>query len=204
MDGTAGADSMTDRVAGADVRAHEIILGGFGGQGIKVISSLLAQAAHEAGRHAMMYNIYAAAIRGGPIFCTVIVADRPPAGGPTTTAPTAVLAMDPNTVDVYEGTIRPGGTLVVNSSLVTRPPRRDDLNVVRVPTNEIAEEIGDIRYTGMVGLGALIEHTGVVRIDTVLRCLEKTLPAYRHHMIPANEQALRRGAACQGSLARSA
>jgi hypothetical protein len=73
MDGVAGADTVTDRLAGAGSRAHEIILGG---QGIKVISSLLAQAAHEAGRHAMMYNIYAAAIRGGPIFCTVLVADR--------------------------------------------------------------------------------------------------------------------------------
>jgi 2-oxoglutarate ferredoxin oxidoreductase subunit gamma len=179
--------------------SHEMILGGFGGQGIKVISGLLAQAAHHAGKHAMMYNIYAAAIRGGPIFCTVIVSDREPAGAPTTTAPTAVLAMDPNTVDVYAGVIRPGGTLVVNSSLVERALDRDDINVVLVPTNQIAEEIGDIRYTGMVGLGALIGHTGVVTLDAVLSCLEKTLPPYRHHMIPANERALRRGAECMGT-----
>lgn len=183
---------------------HEIIVGGFGGQGMKVIAALLAQAVHEAGKHATMYNIYAAAIRGGPIFCTVIVADEPIVGGPTTTSPTAVLAMDETTVEVYEPVIRPGGTLVVNSSLVRRQPARDDINVVMVPTNEIAEELGDVRFTGMVGLGALIAHTGVVSLEAVTSCLEKTLPPYRHHMIPANEAALRRGAKCSGSLARSA
>lgn len=184
------------------MRGHEIILGGFGGQGVKVISALLAQAAHHAGKHAMMYNIYAAAIRGGPIFCTVLVSDREIPGAPTTVAPTAVLAMDQNTVDVYEGAIRPAGTLVVNSSLAHRAPARTDLNVVLVPTNDIADAIGDIRYTGMVGLGALIEGTGVVTVEAVVRCLQKTLPSYRHHTIPANEEALRRGAERAATLPR--
>ena len=178
------------------MRRHEIVLGGFGGQGIKVIASLLGQAVHAAGGHAMMYNIYAAAIRGGPIFCTVVAGDGSLTGGPTTTRPTAVLAMDPNTVDVYGPAIQPGGVLVVNSSLDPRRPERPDLTTVLVPTNQIAEELGDIKYTGMVGLGALIEATGVVSFDAVGRCLRQTLPAYRHHTIPANEQALCRGAAC--------
>jgi 2-oxoglutarate ferredoxin oxidoreductase subunit gamma len=143
----------------------------------------------------MMYNIYAAAIRGGPIFCTVRVGDEPLTGGPVTTAPTAVLAMDPNTVAVYGPTIRPGGLLVVNTSLAPEPSARDDVQVVAVPTNAVAEELGDIRYTGMVGLGALIGGTGVVTFDAVRSCLQKTLPSYRHHMIPANLEALRRGAA---------
>jgi 2-oxoglutarate ferredoxin oxidoreductase subunit gamma len=185
------------------VTHHEVILGGFGGQGVKVISSLLAQAAHGDGKHAIMYNIYAAAIRGGPIFCTVIVADTPIAGGPTTTRPTAVLAMDPNTVQVYAPVIRPGGTLVINSSLVPDRPDRNDLQVVLVPTNEIADAIGDMRYTGMVGLGALIEGTGVVTLGAVRASLERTLPPYRHHMIPDNLEALRRGAARVGAAAPS-
>ena len=178
---------------------HAIILGGFGGQGLKVIGALLAQAAHQAGKQAMMYNIYAAAIRGGPIFCTVIVSDEPILGAPTTLSPTAVLAMDENTVEVYERLMRSGGTLVVNRSLVKRQPARADIDVVMVPTNEIAEELGDIKFASMVGLGALIGHTGVVPLEAIRRCLERTLPAYRHHMIPANERALRRGAECAGS-----
>lgn len=176
---------------------HEIILGGFGGQGVKVLSTVLAQAAHQTGKRAMMYNIYAAAIRGGPIFCTVVVSDDEIIGAPTSITPTAVLAMDPNTVTVYEDALQPGGTLVINSSLVTHTPQRRDISVVPVPTNEIAEEIGDMKYTGMVGLGALIAHTKVVPFEAVRHCLEQILPPYRHHMIPANEQALRRGAACQ-------
>ncbi len=183
---------------------HEIVLGGFGGQGIKVIATLLAQAAHHDGKQAMMYNIYAAAIRGGPIYCTVRVSNEAILGGPTTTTPTAVLAMDPNTVQVYEDTLQPGGTLVVNSTLVADAPRREDINIVSVPTNEIAEEIGDMKYTGMVALGALAAHTGVVSLEAIGSCLEEILPPYRHHMIPANEQALRRGAACVGSLGEAA
>ena len=108
---------------------HEIVLGGFGGQGVKVIATLLAQAAHHDGKQAMMYNIYAAAIRGGPIYCTVRVSNEAILGGPTTTTPTAVLAMDPNTVQVYEDTLQPGGTLVVNSTLVADAPRREDINM---------------------------------------------------------------------------
>jgi 2-oxoglutarate ferredoxin oxidoreductase subunit gamma len=180
---------------------HEIVLGGFGGQGIKVIAALLAQAAHHEGKHAAMYNIYAAAIRGGPIFCTVLVSDQPLAGGPVTTAPTAVLAMDPNTVAVYGPTVRPGGILVVNTSLARETVARADIGVVAVPTNEIAEEVGDIRYTGMVGLGALIGATRVVGLDAITSGLRSTLPAYRHHMIPANLLALQRGAECAGVLA---
>ncbi|MDP6706510.1 MAG: 2-oxoacid:acceptor oxidoreductase family protein [Alphaproteobacteria bacterium] len=183
---------------------HEIILGGFGGQGVKVIATLLAQAAHRDGSQAMMYNIYAAAIRGGPIYCTVRVSDEAILGGPTTTAPTAVLAMDPDTIAVYEDAVQPDGTLVFNSSLVKLPPRRQDLNLVAVPTNEIAEEIGDMRYTGMVGLGALAAHTGVVSLEAIRSCLEEILPSYRHHMIPDNEQAIRRGAACVGSRGEAA
>lgn len=183
---------------------HEIVLGGFGGQGVKVIASLLAQAAHAEGRHAAMYNIYAAAIRGGPIFCTVLVSDQPLAGGPMTTAPTGVLAMDPNTVTVYGPVIRPGGVLVVNTSLAPARPARADITVVAAPTNEIAERIGDIRYTGMVGLGALIGATRVVGLDAVRSCLEHTLPSYRHHMIPANVEALQRGAECAGVMSAAA
>ncbi|GIX47467.1 MAG: 2-oxoacid:ferredoxin oxidoreductase subunit gamma [Candidatus Tectimicrobiota bacterium] len=178
---------------------HEIVLGGFGGQGIKVISTVLAHAAHLAGKQAMMYNIYAAAIRGGPIFCTVLVADEEILGGPTTTTPTAVLAMDPHTVTVYAPTLRPGGVLVLNSSLVSQPPPRADLTVVCVPTNAIAEALGDMRYTGMVGLGALIAATGVVPLEAVHGCLEQILPPYRHHTIATNMEALRRGAACTDS-----
>jgi len=183
---------------------HEIVLGGFGGQGVKIIASLLAQAAHAEGRHAAMYNIYAAAIRGGPIFCTVVVSDEPLRGGPVTTAPTSVLAMDPNTVAVYGPEIRSGGVLVVNTSLVPAAPARSDITIVSAPTNEIAESIGDIRYTGMVGLGALIGATRVVGLDAVRSCLEQTLPSYRHHMIPANVDALQRGAACAGAVMAAA
>ena len=187
----------------ADAIVHDIVLGGFGGQGVKVIATLLAQAAHHDGKHAMMYNIYAAAIRGGPIHCTVRVSDQAILGGPTTTAPTAVLAMDPDAMRVYEDAMRPGGTLVVNSTLVSDHPRRNDLNVVSVPTNEIAGEIVDMKYTGMVALGALAAHTGVVSLEAIGSCLEQILPSYRHHMIPDNVQALQRGAACPGSLGPS-
>lgn len=173
---------------------HEIILGGFGGQGVKVLAALLARAADHVGKHAAMYNIYAAAIRGGPIFCTVVVDDEPLQCAPTTIRPTAVLAMDGNTVEMYGPVITPGGVLVTNTSLRAPNPGRSDIRVVKVPTTAVAEALGDVKYTGMVALGALVAATGVVPPDAVPACLAQTLPAYRHGMIAANEAALGRGA----------
>lgn len=175
---------------------HEIVLGGFGGQGIKVIGALLAQGVHRTGRQVALYTIYAAAIRGGPIFCTVIADEQPLLGAPTTTSPTAVLAMDPNTVGVYGPVLRPGGVLVVNTSLAAPPSKRTDVVVVGVPTSEIAEELGDIRYASMVALGALAEAAGVVSLEALHAVLEDLLPAHRRHMAAGNQEALRRGARC--------
>lgn len=173
---------------------HEVVMGGFGGQGVKSIASLLGRSADKAGLHAMMYNLYGAAIRGGAIFCNIVIGDEPLVGAPTTTHPTALLAMDANTADVYLPLVVTGGTAVLNTSLVTAPPERGDVRTIRVPASEIAEEIGDFKLSGMVALGALAADIGVVDIDTIADCLAATLKPGRHYLLEANRVALARGA----------
>ena len=176
------------------VMRQDIVMGGFGGQGVKTIATLLGQAANSAGLHAAMYTVYGAAIRGGAIYCYTAVSDQPLLGAAVTTFPSAVLAMDERTLLTFEQVIQPGGTLVINSSLTERQSARKDIRVVYVPSSEIANELGNFQLCGMVALGALVAATQVVPAQTILDCLESTLPANKHHLLDGNRQALARGA----------
>ncbi|MGE0386654.1 MAG: 2-oxoacid:acceptor oxidoreductase family protein [Gammaproteobacteria bacterium] len=174
---------------------HDIVMGGFGGQGVKTIATLLGQAANRAGLHALMYNVYGAAIRGGAIYCYTAISDQPLVGAPVTTFPSAVLAMDQRSYATFEPVVQPGGTLIVNTSLVTGRSGRNDIRVVYVPSSEIADELGSFQLCGMVALGALVFATGIVSGEVILGCLETTLPATKHHLLEGNRRALARGAA---------
>src|SRR5262245_19047522 len=118
-------------------------MGGFGGQGVKTIATLLGRAANQVGLQASMYNVYGAAIRGGAIFCYTAISDVPLVGANVTTFPSAVLAMDERTLLTFEQVVQPAGTLVVNTSLTGVKPTREDINVVYVPSSEIANELGN-------------------------------------------------------------
>ena len=172
---------------------QDIVMGGFGGQGVKTIATLLGQAANRIGRHTAMYTIYGAAIRGGAIYCYTAVSDQPLVGAVVTTYPSAVLAMDERTLTTFEQVVQPGGTLVINSSLTERKSTRKDIRVIYVPSSEIANELGNFQLCGMVALGALVAATQVVPSQDILDCLESTLPVTKHHLLEGNRQALARG-----------
>jgi len=115
----------------------EIILAGFGGQGVLLIGKLLAYAGLRAGREVTWLPAYGPEMRGGTCNCTVVLSDRP-VGSPISKSPHALIALNLPSLDKFEGTVRPGGIIVVNSSLINRLPRRTDVIVVPVPANEIA------------------------------------------------------------------
>jgi 2-oxoglutarate ferredoxin oxidoreductase subunit gamma len=94
----------------------------------------------------------------------------------------------------FEKTIRRNGQLFVNTSLVHEAPTREDLTRIEVKANDIAEQLGDIRVSNMVMLGAFLKKTGVVALDSVLAALREVLPQRRHSLMPLNENALKRGA----------
>lgn len=172
----------------------EIIISGFGGQGVLFAGQLLAYAALDRGRHVTWIPSYGPEMRGGTAHCVVIVSDEE-IGSPIVRNPQAAIVMNLPSLDKYEPLVKPGGVLVVNASLVDRAPGRDDIDTVSLPAIEVAEELGDRRMANLVLLGALLERLPVLEPEAVGEALRAHLPARHQHTLEANLKAMARGAA---------
>ncbi len=171
----------------------EIIISGFGGQGILFAGQLLAYAAMDQGLEVTWIPSYGPEMRGGTANCTVIVSDEE-IGSPLVRNPKAVVAMNRPSLDKYDPLVSPGGLLIINSSIIDKTSERKDIQVVRVPANEIAEKIGDRRMTNMVILGALLANLPILPLEALEKALAEHLPERHHKLLPLNYQALREGA----------
>jgi 2-oxoglutarate ferredoxin oxidoreductase subunit gamma len=145
---------------------HEMIFAGFGGQGIMTMGTILATAGMREGKEVAWLPSYGAEQRGGTANCTVVVSDREIAS-PMVDRPSIVVVMNQPSLDKFEPKVAPGGTIFVNSSLVTRPLSRSDLKEYRVPVNEMAGEIGSPKVANMVMLAVLVAVTGMVEPATL-------------------------------------
>jgi len=180
----------------------EIIIAGFGGQGVLFAGQLMAYAALDNGMQVSWIPSYGPEMRGGTANCTVIIADEE-IGSPTVRRPQAALVFNLPSFDKYEPLVVTGGVLIANQSLINRDFLRNDLNAIMVPANDIAETIGNKRLTNMVMLGALLQALPVLSIESVQTTLETHLPQRHKHLLPLNAQALRQGAELvQNQLAR--
>jgi 2-oxoglutarate ferredoxin oxidoreductase subunit gamma len=170
---------------------NDVIMAGFGGQGILLIGKMLAYAGMHEGKEVSWLPSYGPEMRGGTCNCTVVISDRP-VGSPVIRSPRAVLAMNLPSLDKFEGDVRPGGLLLINSSLINREPARTDLTVVKVPANEIANSLGNPRAANMVALGAYLGATGAVAIAEVEAVVRETFSA-KPQLVDINLLALHRG-----------
>jgi len=170
----------------------EIIIAGFGGQGVLFAGQVLAYAAMDTGKEVTWIPSYGPEMRGGTANCTVIIADNE-IGSPLVKNPPLAIALNLPSFDKYEEVLAPGGTLIVNQSMVDRAAKRDDIHVIFVPCNEIAEEIGDKKLLNMIAVGALLTALTELSIQDVEKALEGHLPARHKHLLPKNYQALKRG-----------
>lgn len=171
----------------------EIVISGFGGQGALFAGQLLAHTALDQNLHVTWFPSYGPEMRGGTAHCTVIVSDDE-IGSPVVRNPAAVIVMNLPSLDKYEPLVAAGGTLIVNTSLVDREPAREDLQVVMVPANEIAEELGDRRLANLVMLGALMQRLGTFSLDQIGQALKRNIPERHRDLLKANLKALKRGA----------
>jgi 2-oxoglutarate ferredoxin oxidoreductase subunit gamma len=171
----------------------EIIIAGFGGQGVLFGGQLMAYAALDNGMEVSWIPSYGPEMRGGTANCTVIIADEE-IGSPTVRNPKAAVVFNLPSFDKYEPLVVPGGVLIANQSLINRDFNRSDLISIMVPANEIAESIGNKRLTNMVMLGALLQALPVLSIEAVQKTLETHLPQRHKHLLPMNVQALQQGA----------
>jgi 2-oxoisovalerate ferredoxin oxidoreductase beta subunit len=174
---------------------------GFGGQGILSLGLFLAEVGMRAGHQVSWIPSYGPEMRGGTANCTVIVADEE-IGSPLVRHPQGGVIFNLPSLDKYESTLLPGGVLVANASLINRPLRRDDLQAVLIPANEIAESLGNKRLVNVIMVGALLAKLPVLPLQAVEKALENHLPERHRKLLPLNLQALRQGAAfARGELA---
>ena len=134
--------------------------------------------------------------RGGTCNCSVVVSEEE-IGSPLVTAPSAAIVMNVPSFDRFEPRVAEGGILIYNSSLIDKQSQRDEIRTIAVPANEIADELGNARVANMVMLGAFIEATKLIKIESVEKALKEVLSERHHHLIPLNMQALERGRAYQ-------
>jgi 2-oxoglutarate ferredoxin oxidoreductase subunit gamma len=170
---------------------NDVIMAGFGGQGILLIGKMLAYAGMNEGKEVSWLPSYGPEMRGGTCNCTVVISDRA-VGSPVIQSPRAVLAMNLPSLDKFEPNLKTGGVLLVNTSLINRDVERDDVEVVNIPANEIANELGNPRGANMVALGAYVGATGAVTLDEVEKVLRETFAA-KPKVIEVNIAALQRG-----------
>jgi 2-oxoglutarate ferredoxin oxidoreductase subunit gamma len=173
-------------------KQEEVIISGFGGQGTLFAGQLLAHAAMNQGFHVTWIPSYGPEMRGGKARCTVIISEDE-IGSPLIRRPSAAIVLNIPSMDGFEPAIKPGGVLVVNSSLVPRQSERADIRAYYVPASDMATELGNIRLANVICLGALIQVTGVVPLKTVEQALDDHLPQRHRQLLGLNKKALREG-----------
>lgn len=170
----------------------ELIIAGFGGQGVLFTGKLLAYLAMLEGKHVTWFPSYGAEVRGGTANCTVIISDEM-IGAPAVHNPNTLLIMNEASLKRFEPQLKPRGLLIMNTSLIKNHPVRSDIEIIRIKATDIAEELGNSQVANMVMLGALIGKTRIVNPNTVSNALRKIMPQPKKDMISLNESAFKKG-----------
>ena len=173
----------------------EIIISGFGGQGGLAIGKNLVEAGMAEGLFVTWAPSYGPEMRGGTANCSVVLSDKP-VGSPVFNHPTELIALNEPSLAKFEAGVLPGGTVFINSDVVTDKVSREDLKAIYVPCSKIAEEVGNPKVGNMVMLGAYVAQTKILKPETIEHMIEEMFAGAKAKFIPLNIEAFRRGMAC--------
>ena len=174
---------------------NEIMIAGFGGQGVMAIGKTLAEAGMKENKDVSWLPSYGPEMRGGTANCCVVLTDDAIVS-PIVLEPTELIAMNLPSLLKFEPTVKAGGTIFVNSSIITEKVSRTDVKVVYVPCLEIAQELGNLKVANMVMLGAYIQAMGNLKVETIKEMLVHMFTGPKAKLVDLNIEALARGAAC--------
>ena len=169
-----------------------ILLAGFGGQGILFAGKFLAYQGLIESKEISWLPSYGPEMRGGTANCNVIISDEP-VGSPIVSKPDALIVMNLPSLDKFESTVVPGGKIFVDSTLIERKVERADVEVFYVPATQLALEIGLPTLANMVLVGKLIRETGVVDYNGIEEALKKVVSAKHADLLDANRKAMQTG-----------
>jgi 2-oxoglutarate ferredoxin oxidoreductase subunit gamma len=149
----------------------DVIFAGFGGQGILLMGSILAHAALDLGYEVAWIPSYGAEMRGGTANCTVVLGDRP-IGSPIIRNPQHLVAMNLPSLDKFVAQVKPGGVILINSSLISIGCGRSDVDELKVPANEIANNLGSVKAANIVALAAFVARSKIVDMEIIRECIK--------------------------------
>lgn len=171
---------------------EEIIIAGFGGQGVLSMGKILAYAGLMDNLEITWMPSYGPEQRGGTANVTVILSDAKISSPVLDTFDTAVI-LNQQSLDKFESKVKPGGTLIYDSYGIHRTPQRTDISVYRVDAMDATFEMKNAKTYNMIVLGALLKIRPIVSVDSVMAGLKKALPERHHHLLPLNREAINKG-----------
>lgn len=171
---------------------EEIIIAGFGGQGVLSMGKILAYSGIMQDKEVSWMPSYGPEMRGGTANVTVIISDERISSPILTNYDTAII-LNQQSMDKFEPTVKPGGLLLYDGNGITRHPERTDINIFRVDAADEASKLGLSKIFNMIVLGGYLNVKPLVKIENVILGLKKSLPSRYHHLIPDNERALKKG-----------
>jgi len=171
---------------------EEILCAGFGGQGIMLLGKLLAYSGMREGKHVTYIPSYGAEVRGGTAHCNVIISSEEIASPVVSTPSTLIIMNEPSLVK-FESRVKPGGLLILNSTLVLSKPGREDIETISIPATQMAYDLGAVQCANMIMLGCLISRKQIIETDTVIEGLGRTLSKRRRSLLDVNIKGLESG-----------
>ncbi len=169
----------------------EVTFAGFGGQGIMLMGQILAQAAMDQGFEVVWIPSYGPEMRGGTAYCTVVISDRP-IGSPIIRNPKHLVAMNRPSLEKFASTVKPGGVVLINKSLISETSGRSDVDELAIPIIEIAKELGNVKAANIVALAAFVARSKIVDL-ALLENAVKDKFQQKKKLIPLNLKALEEG-----------
>lgn len=169
-----------------------ILIAGFGGQGILFAGKVLAYKGLVEGKQLSWLPSYGPEMRGGTANCNVIISDEP-VGSPIVDTPDVLIVMNLPSLDKYENAAVKGAKIFVDSTLISRKVERDDVDVYYIPATKMAQELGVPTLANMIILGKVIRESGVVSFDGMDEALKKVVSARKANLIDVNLKAIKAG-----------
>ncbi len=171
---------------------QEIIIAGFGGQGVLSMGKILAYSGLMEGKEVSWFPSYGPEQRGGTANVTVIVSDDRISSPVLNEYDIAIILNQPS-LDKFEKTVKPGGILIYDSYGIPNPPTRKDIQIYKIDAMKTSTETGNSKAFNMFVLGGMLKASPVVKLESVMLGLKKSLPERHHHLLPMNEKAIRTG-----------
>jgi len=174
----------------------EVQFAGFGGQGVMLMGQILAQAAMHEGREVVWIPSYGPEMRGGTAYCTVVISDRP-VGSPIIRNPQHLVAMNRPSLEKFAPTVKKGGVVFVNASIIPIGSGRNDVDELRVPIIELAQELGNVKAANIVALAAFVARSRIVSFEALTAAVKDKF-AEKTKLMPLNLKALEAGRTAAG------